>query len=179
MTLLGDEKCRSEKGGLGLQRTFSEPAPWKDEPAHNAIFQTSSAECEGSRARDQHALGPDQEPRSPAFRSLPAIRKEWYRCGRAVRWERGVVEMREGAFHSLRRYRCEGACVGNDAGEVLRGNFGARFGGAMPDGEASYDAQTSSPGRGLGLRGLCGPAKCRLPGDVGGMFGSEKRHKIL
>ena len=63
---------------------------------------------------------PDPELRSPAFRSLPASRKGSYRCGREARWERGVVDFREGLYQSLDRCRCAGACVGSDAGEVRR-----------------------------------------------------------
>src|SRR5215469_3321780 len=59
-----------------------------------------------------------------------------------------------------------------------RRNFGARFGGAVPDGEAPDSAQTPSPLSRMGVGRLSGPEQRQFCGDVRGTLGSEKRHKI-
>jgi hypothetical protein len=57
-------------------------------------------------------------------------------------------------------------------------NFGARFGSAVPDSEASDHTQTPCPGCRLSLGRLRGPAKCEFSGDEGGTLGLEERDKI-
>lgn len=62
--------------------------------------------------------------------------------------------------------------------KACRGNLGARFGGAIPDGEAPDHAQTRSPASRFSRSGLSGPAKRQFCGDVRGTLGLEKRNKI-
>jgi len=144
MTFLGDEKCRNEwcrkKGGLGLQSTFSEPAPWKDEPAHNAIFQIASAGCEGSRARDQHALGPDQEPRSPHSGRYQQAEKSRIGAGAKSLGRGELLSSAKELFNLFVAIDVRRLASVTMREKPDGRNLGARFGGAMPDGEPSYYA---------------------------------------
>jgi hypothetical protein len=57
-------------------------------------------------------------------------------------------------------------------------NLGAWFNNAIPDSEASDDAETLSPGKRLRFRGPRGPAKHQLAGDARGSLGLDKGHEI-
>jgi len=52
-----------------------------------------------------------------------------------------VVGFDEGFRRFPRRYKCEGVCAGNDAGECRQEELGARISGAEPDGETSNHPQ--------------------------------------
>jgi hypothetical protein len=59
-----------------------------------------------------------------------------------------------------------------------RWNLRTRLAGTVPEGEAPDHTQSPSPGRGLSVYRLGGPAKRQFPGDVGGAFDLEERNKV-
>jgi hypothetical protein len=57
-------------------------------------------------------------------------------------------------------------------------NLRTRLAGTVPEGKAPDHTQSPSPGRGLSVYRLGGPAKRQFPGDVGGAFALEELNKV-
>jgi hypothetical protein len=57
-------------------------------------------------------------------------------------------------------------------------NLRTRLAGTVPEGEAPDHTQSPSPGRGLSVYRLGGPAKRQFPGDVEGAFDLEELNKV-